>query len=124
MIYKVNLKQPSITPIVAPDEPASATIGYAHDLLDAKAIMYLHAANIVAEAEAKLRLAREKARFIYSMQFEQPDFIEVEAVAILPIDEPVPDEWFAILLGFEIEREIELELLEKDSTIYYRKQSK
>lgn len=124
MIYKVNLKTPSVTPIAAPDEPVSATIGYAHKLTDAKAILYLHAANIVAEAEAKLRLAREKARVIYNMPFEQPDFIEVEAVAILPIDEPVPDEWFAILLGFEIEREIELELLDKDSTEYYRKQPK
>lgn len=109
MIYKVNLKQPSITPIEAPDEPVSATIGYAHNLLDAKAIMYLHAANIVAEAEAKLRLAREKARVIYSMPFEQPDFIEVVAVAILPIDEPVPDEWFAVLLGAELQREIFLQ---------------
>lgn len=113
-MYKVNIKTPSITQIAAPDEPASATIGYAHKLTDAKAILYLHAANIVAEAEAKLRKARDKARFIYNMQFEQADFLEVEAVAVLPIDEPVPDEWFAVLLGAELQREMLLQENEID----------
>lgn len=108
-MYKVNLKTPSVTPIEAPDEPVSASIGYAHNLTDAKAILYLHAANIVAEAEAKLRRAKDKARFIYNMQFEQADFIEVEAVAVLLIDQPVPDEWFAVLLGAELQREMFLQ---------------
>ena len=33
-------------------------------------------------------------------------YIFVEAVAVLPIDKPVPDEWFPVLLAAELQREL------------------
>ena len=48
-------------------------------------------------------------------------YIFVEAVAVLPIDKPVPDEWFPVLLAAELQRELELLELLPDGKQYYRK---
>ena len=48
-------------------------------------------------------------------------YMFVEAVAILPISEPVPDEWFPVLLAAELQRELELLELPNNFVEYYRK---
>jgi len=48
-------------------------------------------------------------------------YIFVESVAILPISEPVPDEWLFVLLAAELQRELELLELVPYGKEYYRK---
>lgn len=48
-------------------------------------------------------------------------YMFVEAVAVLPISEPVPDEWFFALLAAELQLELELLELPNNFIEYYRK---